>query len=148
MNCEALKPLLSGYVDSELTLEEATRVQNHLSHCSECRHELQELRDIEGVTAAMKHEPLPDVFWDRYWLSVYNRLERGLGWILLSAGAAILAGFGLWHFVTGFLLDASAPLAVRLGAGTAAFGLAILAVSAVRERIRTWRYDPYKEVRR
>lgn len=148
MSCEPFKPLLSGYVDAELTPEEQTSLTNHLSHCSECRAELAALREVDGVTRAMKHEIPSDVFWDRYWLSVYHRLERGLGWILLSAGAALLLSFGLWHFVTGFLLDSGAPLVVRAGSALAALGFAILIVGLVRERIRTWRADPYKEVKR
>jgi len=151
MKCQEWKPLLSGYVDRELTAEEEDRLKNHLSHCSECRVDLQELRDIEGVTSAMKDEsfaPAGDVFWDRYWLSVYNRIERGVGWLLLSLGAAALVGFGAWHFATGFLFDANAPLIVRVGTALVIAGGAVLVVSVVRERIRTYRHDPYKEVKR
>lgn len=151
MNCQNWKPLLSGYVDRELTPEETERLTDHLSHCLECRSDLQELRDIEGVTAAMKDEttaPVNDVFWDRYWMSVYNRLERGIGWILLSAGASVLVAFAGWHLVTGFLLDPSAPWIVRLGVGLGLAGLSVLGVSLIRERVRTYRHDPYKEVKR
>ncbi len=81
MSCETWKPLLAGYLDGELTPDESERLKSHLSHCSECRDELTEMRELEGVTEAMKREidTLPDVFWGRYWLSIYNRTERGLG---------------------------------------------------------------------
>ena len=148
MSCEEWKPLLSGYVDSELTPAEEESLKGHLSHCSDCRDDLMELRNIEGVTEVMKNETLPDAFWDTYWLSVYNRLERGLGWILLSVGAALLLGFGAFHFVTDFLLKDEAPLIVRVGTALGMLGLALLTISLIRERIRSWRHDPYKEVKR
>lgn len=98
----------------------------------------------------MKREidTLPDVFWDRYWLSIYNRTERGLGWLFFTFGATLLIGFGLWHLATNLWLDASAPFVVRIGTGSLAAGFALLLMSLVRERIRTWRHDPYKEVKR
>lgn len=148
MSCDEWKPLLSGYVDSELTRDEEERLKNHLSTCSDCRTDLLALKKIEGVTEAMKNETLPDAFWDTYWLSVYNRLERGVGWIFLSIGGVLLLGFGAFHFVTDFLLASEAPLIVRVGTGFAVLGLAVLSVSLARERIRTWRHDPYKEVKR
>lgn len=150
MNCEEIRPLLSGYVDGELTPDEEERLKRHLSHCMECRDELQVMRDIEGVTEAMKQEQgtLPDMFWDQYWLSVYNRLERGVGWVLLSLGASLLAAFALWHFATAFLIAPEVPLVVRVGTGLSVLGLAVLTVSIVRERVRAWTHDPYKEVKR
>ena len=150
MSCENWKPLLAGYLDGELTPDESERLKSHLSHCSECRDELTEMRELEGVTEAMKREidTLPDVFWDRYWLSIYNRTERGLGWLFFTFGATLLIGFGLWHLATNLWLDASAPLVVRIGTASLAAGFALLLMSLVRERIRTWRHDPYKEVKR
>ena len=150
MSCETWKPLLAGYIDGELTSEEEESLKSHLSHCSQCRKELMELKELEGVTNAMKRETdmLPDVFWDRYWLSVYNRMERGIGWILFSVGAALLLGFALWQIATELWLSSGAPLVVRVGSALVVAGLAVLVVSVVRERIRTWRHDPYKEVKR
>ena len=148
MSCETWKPLLAGYLDGELTPDESERLKSHLSHCSECRDELTEMRELEGVTEAMKREidTLPDVFWDRYWLSIYNRTERGLGWLFFTFGATLLIGFGLWHLATNLWLDASAPLVVRIGTASLAAGFSLMLMSLVRERIRTWRHDPYKEV--
>lgn len=148
MSCDFWKPLLSGYLDSELTREEEEKLKNHLSHCAECRMELSELRHVEGVTQAMKHETVPDVVWDTYWLSIYNRLERGLAWVLLSIGGAILLSYALWHFATAFLLTPEVPLVLRVGTGVLVFGLAFLTVGVVRERIQIWRQDPYREVKR
>ena len=46
MSCETWKPLLAGYLDGELTPDESERLKSHLSHCSECRDELTEMREL------------------------------------------------------------------------------------------------------
>lgn len=148
MKCEQWKPLLAGYMDGELTREETERFKKHLSHCTDCRDDLLQLGELKEVTEHMKHEHLPDAFWDQYWLGVYNRMERGLAWVLLSIGGTILVGFGLWQLVSEFFLNAEVPLLLRLGLGITIAGSAVLFVSLIRERMRMWRHDPYKEVQR
>ena len=148
MKCEQWKPLLAGYMDGELTRAESDRLKGHLSHCSECREDLVHLGELKEVTDRMKHEHLPDAFWDQYWLGIYNRMEKGLAWVLLSVGGALLLGFGLWELVNEFLLNSEVAFIPRLGTGILIAGVAVLTVSLARERIRTWRTDPYKEVKR
>ena len=84
--------------------------------------------------------------WRAHWQGIYNRLERGTAWILLSLGAAILLLYGAWHLIADFLLDAAYPLMLRLGVGVATAGTVVLAVSVVRERIRLYPVDRYEEV--
>ncbi len=43
--------------------------------------------------------PPPKDVWRVYWASVYNRLERRIGWILLSIGAMIILFFGGYKMV-------------------------------------------------
>jgi predicted anti-sigma-YlaC factor YlaD len=148
MSCDEYKPLLSGYVDGELSSEEGLRLRDHLSHCPDCRNDLLQLQDLKEVTDAVKPEAIPDRYWDNYWLGVYNRMERGFGWILFWAGAALLIGFGLWEFVQSFFTDSGTPLIVRIGVGLGAAGLGILFFGVVRERLITRKKDPYREVQR
>lgn len=148
MKCEQWKPLLAGYMDGELTREENDRFKRHLSHCNDCREDLLQLGELKEVTEHMKHEHLPDAFWDQYWLGVYNRMERGLAWVLLSIGGTILVGLGMWQLVNEFFLNAEVPLLLRFGLGITIAGSAVLFVSLIRERMRMWRHDPYKEVQR
>jgi len=84
--------------------------------------------------------------WRAHWEAVYNRLERGTAWVLLSLGATLLLLYGAWHLVADFLLDAAYPLLLRLGVGFAATGTVVLAVSVVRGRIRLYPLDRYEEV--
>ncbi len=92
-------------------------------------------------------EPPPEI-WDDYWTSVYNRLERGLGWILVSAGALVLFAYGAWHWLEAVLADSGMPGPVKIAIFALVVGGAILFVSVVREKLLLRRRDPYREVQR
>ncbi len=51
----------------------------------------------------------PKDAWRLYWASVYNRLERRIGWILLFIGAMIIFFFGGYKMVEGIIQDPSTP---------------------------------------
>ena len=90
----------------------------------------------------------PEEHWDSYWRSVYNRIERGIGWILASLGATVLVLYGLWEAVHGLLADTSVPDFLKVAIFALAAGGAMLLVSVIREKLFTYRHDPYKEVDR
>jgi hypothetical protein len=110
--------------------------------------ELEVTRAMKGVTESMKLKEFPDAVWDRYWDGTYNRLERRFGWLLLSLGAAVLLAGGLYELAVNLLRESADPWWVRLGIAAAIVGLAVLFVSVARERLFTWRRDPYREVER
>ena len=101
-----------------------------------------------GAENAPRPGDWDDAALDRFWLGVYSRLERGIGWTILSASAALLLGYAGWHFVTGFLRDVDAPVAVRIGTAGVVVGLLLLLLGFVRERVRAFRHDPFRRVRR
>ena len=138
----------SGYVDGELTTEERARFEERLRLDPELARELEMIREVKGVTTRMRLKEFPDRVWDRYWEGSYNRLERRFGWFLVSAGAAVLLAFGLYHVVLALIRNDAEPWWLRLAIGSIVAGGAILFVSVARERICSWRRDPYREVKR
>ncbi len=52
------------------------------------------MKEFEEVMSKVKLKKPPEEAWQLYWASVYNRLERRVGWILLSIGAIILGFYG------------------------------------------------------
>lgn len=94
----------------------------------------------------------PEEIWDKYWLGVYNRIERTLGWILLSIGSVILLTFALYEGAKAllqFLSAPSIPFILKIGLLAVLGGAVILIVSVIREKIFTAKSDKYqKEVLR
>lgn len=56
---------LSAYIDEALAEEDRRRVQEHLSVCSSCKAELEELRSVSRLIAGLPREPLPIGFFER-----------------------------------------------------------------------------------
>ena len=139
---------ISGYLDDELSQTEREAFEREVQRDPELARELDAMRAMREVTHSMKLDEFPDQVWDRYWEGTYNRLERGIGWILLSLGAIVLLGAGLYELVLTLLKDTSDPWWIRAAIGSFCGGLAILFVSVLRERIFVRRRDPYREVKR
>ena len=91
---------------------------------------------------------IPDLAWEDYWQGLYNRLERGFSWILISIGAIILAGYAIVNLVNALYNDTSMPILIKFGLFALLIGLATLLISVIRERWFMGKNDPYKEIKR
>ena len=95
MTCQEYKDLMMGYLDDELDDAQKKTLQEHIQECKDCAAELEQFRKLKQVTDSVKLAEPEDVIWEQYWSGVYNRFERGVGWILMSvAGIALLIYFG------------------------------------------------------
>ncbi len=149
MSCEEFKPLITGYLDDELSPQQQQRLESHLSTCQQCTAELANLADLKENLAMIKFKEPSDAELDRYWKSIYNRLERGLGWILFSAGAIIVLCYGGFKLIEQLIKDPSIALLLRIGLMALVFGVVILFVSLLRERLAIRKVDKYsKEIER
>ncbi len=146
MNCDESRMFLSALVDNELDAEQKKLVTEHLVNCEDCRLEYARMLKLKEVTDDMKYLDLPDRLWAGYWNGIYNRIERGFGWILLSLGAIILAAFGAWRLLNEFFLDPRPPLLLKIGLGALIAGMIVLLISVIRERIFSRAHDRYEEV--
>lgn len=145
---EDIRKLLAGYVDGELSEQEKVRFEQALAEDAELQAELDEFRRLKEVTSMAQFADLPQEIWDGYWASLYRKLERGLGWVLISIGAIVLLCFGLFEGFYSMYADPTIPLWVKIGITTIAVGAVFLLVSYGRERLFAYRRDRYKEVMR
>jgi hypothetical protein len=140
--------LLTAYADGELGDDECRRVERLLAEDAALAGELESIRDLSKLTQNIRlSEPEQEV-WNMYWANVYNRLERGVGWIMLSAGAILVAAWGSWQFLSEFMLDPEVPLILRIGTSAAVLGAIVLIVSALRERLFIRKKERYEEIER
>jgi len=149
MSCEEFEPMITGFLDGELTAEQRQRFQAHLEGCPSCKAQLAELRELKESLAMMKFKEPTDAELERYWSGIYNRLERGLGWILLSIGAIIVLCYGAFRLIEGVIKDPNVALVLKIGVVALVFGVVILFVSLLRERLAVRGVDRYsKEIER
>jgi len=145
---EKLRALMMAALDGEISAAETEVLERGLAADEELFREWKGLRRVKEVTADMGFRKPPEEVWGRYWTSVYNRTERGLGWILASLGAIVLVGYAAWEIVGRLLADTDLPWIIKLAVFAVALGSIILLISVAREKFFTWRRDPYKEIER
>ena len=143
-DCESFKGLLVGMLDGELTPDEARQVNEHLTRCATCRTEYEQLRETTGKLAAISFQEPDDAVLAQVWKSPYSRLARNTSLILIIGGYALLFGYGLFQF----LASGSEELPAKMGIAAVALGFLILLVQLIRERVQTYKTDPYKEIQR
>jgi ferric-dicitrate binding protein FerR (iron transport regulator) len=138
--------LMTKALDGVLTPEEQAEFDELMRVNSAFRHEWESLKSIKEVTATMTFKRPPEETWDRYWAGVYARLERGIGWLLLSVGAAVLLAIAGYHAVMNMIEDQSTPLSIKLAVGAVVIGVAVLLVSVLREKWFVRKTDKYREI--
>jgi len=140
--------LLMGAIDGELTPKEHAEFTELVATHPEFKQEWQQYQQLKEVTQTMKFKSPPTEVWDKYWLNVYNRIERGIAWIIFSIGFMILLIYGSFKIVESLLADSQLVGIVKIGILAAIIGLVILIVSVLREKLMIQKTDPYKEVQR
>ena len=99
--CEEFAPLLSAFVDGELTEEERAEVLAHVSECEKCRRLLGELTALHAALGELEDEDVPAGFTEGVMAAV--RAEKAAKkpqtkkrsawrrWMPMAACAAIVA---------------------------------------------------------
>ena len=139
--------LIEKYFTNELTSDERNEFDSQLLD-ENLRNEFEEQKRVKEVLNKMKLKNPSAEVWDKYWLGVYNKVERGIAWIAVSMGLAILVIYGSIEVVDKFLADTQTPGIVKFGISILVIGGFILLFSVIREKFFTQTRDKYKEVQR
>lgn len=148
MVCDDHKDQLMGYLDNELSDEQQRRFEEHLAGCPDCAAELEEFKKIKAITDEVSLAEPEDRIWQDYWSGIYNRIERGIGWIMFSVAAIALGIYCGFRAIEELIKNPDVEVVLKIGLLALIAGLAILFVSVVRERLYFWKRGRYKDVRR
>lgn len=131
---------LMRYLDGELPPERARAVEAAMETSTELRREYVVFRalknDLQEVGGAMRTD-------GSVWGAVNRRLTRPVGWALFVIGAAVWVAYGVYSYLTG-----AVAMWEKLATSAIVVGLGILLLSAVVDRLRDLKTDPYREIER
>lgn len=133
-----------GFMDKELSTDEQAHVNEHLIRCADCRQSYDQLVETAEVLDAVSFAEPGDKVLKDMWQSPVDRAERVGAVILIIGGYVTLALYGLYEFLS----KGEGPVVPKVAAVAVFIGLAMLLLSTLRERFRTQKDDPYKEVER
>ena len=134
--------LLSGYIDGELTQQQAQRVRVHVEACPECREELERLQALRKEVGGSRLSPLSEDIWREHMNEPTVQLSRGIGWLLFIVGVIGISGLAIYEFV----IDTSMPTHIKVITGLIWIGLGALLVSVLWQRLIERKSDKYKDV--
>ncbi len=140
--------LLEKFFEEELTLDEKSELSSLLENNPNFKEEFEEQKRVKEVLKNMKLKNPSREPWDGYWMQIYNRVERGIAWVVISIGALFFFGWTTYEFVNAFINDTQTPALAKVGISLLIFGGLVLVFSIIREKIFTSKRDKYKEVQR
>ncbi len=140
--CKEYKVLMMGMMDGELTEDESMRLNNHLIRCSSCREELEQLKRTSSKLNGINIKEPDEEIVDKTWRSPYSKLTKNFGILLVIAGWLIMMIYGAYEFIVTKETESIPKYAFVI----ILVGIAILFIAVLRDRIRSYRNDPYKEV--
>ncbi|MCK5004251.1 MAG: zf-HC2 domain-containing protein [Candidatus Aminicenantes bacterium] len=143
-NCSVYKNLMMGLMDNELTEEESINLNKHLIRCSSCRDEYSLLSETSAKLEGMVLKEPDDKILDKVWKSPYSRFARKAGLIMVILGWLIMMLYSAYELLFIKETDSIPGFAFVI----ILTGLAILFITVLRDRIKTYKTDPYKEVDR
>lgn len=145
---DRLRGLMMAALDGEIDEAGRRELDDALERDAALREEWESLHRAKDATRRVALRSPPDEVWDGYWTSVYNRTERGIAWLLVTVGAAVLVGWGAWVALDALLRDSGLPVFLKIAVLVLVAGGALLLVSVIREKWFTARRDPYRGVQR
>lgn len=144
MQCQEIETLLSGYIDGELPLQQAQQVEAHLDSCERCRREVEEITSIKRATGELSYQEPSSLEWQLMEQLIFQRISRGLGWVILIVWSVVTLGYGLFQLA----VSPHEPLFEKILVFGIFLGMALLFLSVLSERIRDSRTDRYKGVQK
>jgi len=143
-DCMKYKKLLMGLIDDELTSEEISEVQQHLTRCAECRKEYEELKSTGTKIKKVSFEEPQDKVLKSVWKSPFTRFTRISSLIMIIGGWLVLIMYGLIEALS----EGEGPVFTKIAVAAVFIGFFVLLATVIRDRIKTFKTDPYKEVER
>lgn len=134
--------LLMGYIDGELDPQDLAKAEELIRTDEEFAAQVMEFQALAKDTDELSLREPPDEIWENYWCSIYNRIERGSGWVIFIIGMILIAAFGVFEFERNPNINIIWKVLVLV----VILGLAILLISVIRERCKALETDKYKDI--
>lgn len=139
---EHVGAMLSGYIDGELTQQQAQRVRLHCDSCPACAEELEQLETLRREVGKTRLSPLGEDIWREHMKEPTVEITRGIGWILFILGVLGVSGIAVYEFV----IDTGIETHIKVITSLVWLGLGALLVSVLRQRLIERKTDKYKDV--
>ncbi len=135
--------LLSGYLDGELTQQEAQKVMLWLENDNEYKKLHDELLSMRQEVQSLSLQENELDHLDKLIKEPIAKTSRILGFILICSSATILIGFLLFFILT----NPAISLAIKIGIGLMGTGSLLLLISVLRQKMLNTSNEKYNRLK-
>lgn len=143
-DCTVYKHLMMGLMDNELTPEETADINQHLIRCETCRKEFDDMSKSLTKLGVVSFYGSMDDELDRIWKSPFSSFTRNAGIFIVIIGWIVLILYSLYET----LKADTEPVLPKIAFLGIVIGFIILLYTVISDRLKTYKTDPYKEVKR
>ena len=134
---------LSGYIDGELTQQEAQKVMLWLENDNEYKKLHDELLSMRQEVQSLSLQESELEYLDKLIKEPIAKTSRILGFILISASAVILIGLLLFFVFT----NPTISLLLKFGIGLMGGGVLLLLISVLRQKMLNTKIEKYNRLK-
>ena len=155
-DCNETEPLLSGYLDGELTQGDRQRVELILEDCAECARVFDEMKKLRQHVGGIPYETMTETEKSKMSRSAEASVGASVGQVLFLAGLVLVYGVGAYWVCSDLITDAEfsktgdakdkVPMFIRIGVPALVIGLGILFFTVLLQRIKAAKTDKYTDV--
>ena len=131
---------LMRYLDGELPAERVRAVEEAMAGSTELRRDYELYRRMKSDLGSLGEGMAVQT---DAWSRIGRTIARPIGWLLFLVGAVVWLGYAVYAYLTG--ADA---MWEKLATSAVVVGLAMLLLSALLDRMRDLKTDPYREIER
>ena len=155
-DCPKTQPLISGYLDGELTQSERQRISLILQDCQQCAASHRELKKLREGVCNLSFDQLTKAEKSNMTKNAISGVGASLGQMLAITGLILVYGAGAgwlsWELITDakFVetgnVEHRVPLFIRFGLPMLIGGAGILFFTVLFERLKAAKTDKYTDV--
>ena len=155
-DCQETEPLISGYLDGELTQSDRQRVDLILEDCEQCSLAFAEMKKLRKGVGSLFFDQLTETEKSNMTKNATSGAGSNLGQFLAITGLILVYGVGAcwlsWELITDAKFadtgDAKdkVPMFIRFGLPTLIGGVGILFFTVLFQRLKAAKTDKYTDV--
>jgi hypothetical protein len=140
--CDSIGEKLSGFLDGELSQQEAQRISVHLSQCKSCSDMYHALEQVKGAVSETTYPNMEQQKMNAILQDLTSRRMFDFFWFALVSGVLIAAVFAVYHF----WFDPNIPFYSKLVMSLIWGGGIGLFLTVLRQRLLISKTDKYNKV--
>ena len=155
-DCQETEPLISGYLDRELTQSDRQRMDLILEDCEQCSLSFSEMKKLRKGVGSLSYDQLSETEKSNMTKNATSGVGSNLGQFLAITGLILVYGVGAfwisWELITEAKFaetgdtEDKVPLFIRFGLPALIGGIGILFFTVLFQRIKAAKTDKYRDV--